>query len=126
MNILQTGLLSLLPTTVSILLLCYLAFKGFDFLSGLLKTWKNQGTYKSRIMRDGIIRWISELVAIVFVITIDLVLGLNFLLITATLGLFIYKEAGSIKENLEACGVTLPGIVDKNVDKFNPEKKEEE
>lgn len=124
MEFLQTGLLKLLPTTVTVLLLCYLAFKAIDFITGILKTWKNQGTYQSRVMRDGIIRWISELVAIVFVITIDIVLGLNFLLITATLGLFIYKEAGSIKENLEACGVKLPSIVDENVDKFNPEDKE--
>lgn len=126
MEFLQTGLLKLLPTTLTVLLMCYFICKSLDFATGILKTWKNQGTYKSRIMRDGIIRWVAELIAIVFVITIDVVLGLNFMIITATLGLFIYKECGSIKENLKECGVTLPGILDTNVDKLNPEKDKKE
>ena len=65
----QTGLLRLLPITVAYLLLGYFAIKVSDFLLGLLKTWKN-GNYKSSKMRDGIVRWIAELVAIVFVILI--------------------------------------------------------
>ena len=76
MDFLQTGLLKILPQTVAILLLAYFGVKVIDMASGVLKTWKN-GNYKSRKMRDGIIRWIAEMVAIVFVIGIDLVLGLN-------------------------------------------------
>ena len=99
MDFLQTGLLKILPQTVAILLLGYLGCKVLDMLLGILKTWKNDN-YKSGKMRDGIIRWIAEMVAIVFVIGIDLVLGLNFYICGLTLSLFIYKEAGSILENL--------------------------
>ena len=74
---LGTRLLKILPQTVAILLLGYLGCKVLDMLLGILKTWKNDN-YKSGKMRDGIIRWIAEMVAIVFVIGIDLVLGLNF------------------------------------------------
>lgn len=125
MEFIQIGLLSVLPKTVALLLLAYLGVKCIDMLSGVLKTWK-KGNYKSRIMRDGIIRWIAEIVAIVFVILIDFVLGLNFLLCGFTLALFIYKEAGSIVENLGECGVTLPSIVKEKLEVFNQDKKEQE
>lgn len=120
----MTGLLTLLPKALTILFLLYLGCKAADFLLGILKTWKNKNTYKSRKMRDGIVRWIAELVAIVFVIGLDLVLGLNFILCTATLGLFIYKEAGSIIENLNECGVELPAILADRLEVFNPNKEE--
>lgn len=90
-------------------------------LLGVLKSWKN-ANYKSRKMRDGIVRWIAEMVAVVFVIGIDLVLGLNFYLCGFTLSLFIYKEAGSICENLAECGVELPAVVANKLEVFN--KKE--
>ena len=125
MDFLQIGLLSLLPKTVAILLIAYLGEKVLDMALGVLKTWKNGG-YKSRKMRDGIIRWIAEIVAIVFVILIDFVLGLNFLLCGFTLGLFIYKEAGSIVENLGECGVELPSIVTEKLEVFNKQTKEQE
>lgn len=120
----MTGLLTLLPKALTILFLLYLGCKAADFLLGILKTWKNKNTYKSRKMRDGIVRWVAELVAIVFVIGLDLVLGLNFILCTATLGLFIYKEAGSIIENLSECGVELPAILADRLEVFNPNKDE--
>ncbi|WP_346970371.1 phage holin family protein, partial [Clostridium disporicum] len=91
----KEGLLSLLPAGVVGLFLFYLLSRGVDFATGLLKTWKNKNSYKSRIMRDGIIRWIAEFIALVFVMGLDILLGLNFLISYATLGLFIYKEAGS-------------------------------
>lgn len=125
MEFIQIGLLSVLPRTVAILLLGYLGVKCLDMLLGVLKTWKN-GNYKSRIMRDGIIRWVAEIVAIAFVILIDFVLGLNFILCGFTLSLFIYKEAGSIVENLGECGVTLPSIVKEKLEVFNQDKKEQE
>lgn len=71
--------LKMLPQTVVTLLIAYLGEKVLDMALGVLKTWKN-GNYKSRKMRDGIIRWIAEIVAIVFVIGVDFVLGLNFYL----------------------------------------------
>jgi len=125
MEFLQNGLLSLLPMTIAILVLAYLGCKFLDMLLGVLKTWKN-GNYKSRKMRDGIIRWIAEMVAIVFVIGIDLVLGLNFYLCGFTLSLFIYKEAGSIAENLGECGVELPSVVVEKLEVFNKQTKEQE
>lgn len=107
----KEGLLSLLPTGVVGLFLFYLLCKGTDFATGLLKTFKNKNSYKSRIMRDGIIRWIAEFIALVFVMGLDILLGLDFLISYATLGLFIYKEAGSILENLAVCGVEMPEII---------------
>lgn len=117
-NFTQIGLLKLLPISVAYLLLGYLSIKVADFILGLLKTWKN-GNYKSSKMRDGIVRWIAELVAIVFIITIDLILGLNFYLCSFTLALFIYKEVGSILENLTECGVELPKVVTDRLEVFN-------
>jgi toxin secretion/phage lysis holin len=108
---LDIHLLDLLPKPIQYALLFYFLVKVLDFISGLLKTWKGVNKYESRIMRDGIIRWIGELVGIVFVFAIDLVLGLNFYLTGFTLGLFIYKEGGSIMENLKAIDVDLPGEV---------------
>lgn len=123
-NFLQTGLLKMLPEGIALFLMFYLLCKAVDFSTGLLKTWKNPGTYKSRIMRDGLIRWIAELLAIFFVICLDIVLGLNFLIVTATLALFVYKEAGSIRENFKECGVTLPDVFDKTIEGINPGSKE--
>lgn len=122
--LLQEGLLKVLPISVAYLLLCYFGVKLSDFILGLLKTWKNGG-YKSSKMRDGIVRWIAELVAIVFVIMIDFILGLNFYLCSFTLALFIYKEIGSVLENLTECGVVLPTVVTNKLEVFNIENTKE-
>lgn len=112
-------LLSLLPKLIQTMMILYFLVKVLDFISGLLKTWKGVSKYQSRLMRDGIIRWIGELVGIVFVLAIDYVLGLNFYLTGFTLGLFIYKEGGSIQENLKAIGVELPGEVEEKLNMFD-------
>ena len=111
-------ILSLVPTTIVYLFIAYFVFKCMDFLTGLLKTWKKVSPYKSAIMRDGIIRWIGELVGIVFVLALDLLFGLEFYLTGFTLALFLYKEGGSIAENLKALGVDMPGIVDESIEKL--------
>jgi toxin secretion/phage lysis holin len=116
---LDIHLLDLLPKPIQYALLFYFLVKVLDFISGLLKTWKGVKKYESRIMRDGIIRWIGELVGIVFVFAIDLVLGLNFYLTGFTLALFIYKEGGSIMENLKAIDVDLPGEVKSKFKSFD-------
>lgn len=116
----KEGLLSLMPAPIVGLFLFYLFSKATDFGTGLLKTFKNKNNgYKSRIMRDGIIRWIAEFIALVFVMGLDILLGLNFIISYATLGLFIYKEAGSILENLVECGVNLPPIIKDKLEIFN-------
>ncbi len=100
------GLLSVLPNSINIFLITYFSFKMIDFATGILKTFKNGETpYKSAKMRDGLIRWIAELLGITFVILLDIILGADFALCMITLCLFIYKEAGSILENLYICGV---------------------
>lgn len=121
--ILQTGLLKLLPTPITYMLLFYFACKFFDFTSGILKCCKSGGTgYKSSKMRDGIITWIGELIGILFVLGLDLLLGLNFILCGATLSLFIVKEGGSILENLAECGVNMPDAVKGRLEIFNSNK----
>lgn len=123
-EILQVGLLKLLPITIVYMLLGYLVVKALDFILGLLKTWKN-GNYKSSKMRDGIIRWIAELIGIVFVMLLDFVLGLNFYITGFTLALFLYKEAGSILENLAECGVNMPKVLKDKLEVLNLEKDKE-
>ena len=121
----NTGLLSWLPTSVSTFLLAYLGVKIIDMLLGLLKAWKNHN-YRSSKMREGLIVWIAEMIAIIFVIGIDYVLGLNFMLCGFTLALFIYKECGSVLENLTECGVELPSIVTEKLEVFNSKSKGED
>ena len=121
----NTGLLSWLPVSVSTLLLAYLGVKIIDMLLGLLKAWKNHN-YRSSKMREGLVVWIAEMIAIIFVIGIDYVLGLNFMLCGFTLALFIYKECGSVLENLTECGVELPSIVTEKLEVFNSKSKGED
>ncbi|MBT2727820.1 phage holin family protein [Bacillus sp. ISL-75] len=119
MMLMDFHLLEFLPKIIVTMLLFYFLVKVLDFVSGLLKTWKGVVKYQSRIMRDGIIRWIGELVGIVFVLAIDFVLGLNFYLTGFTLALFIYKEGGSIVENLKAIEVILPKEVSEKLKSFD-------
>lgn len=115
-QIIEHPLLSLVPKTILYLMIVYMVFKVLDFATGLLKTWKKVSPYQSKIMRDGIIRWIGELVAVTFVIVLDLLFGLNWYLTGFTVALFVYKEGGSIAENLAALGVDMPGIVKETLD----------
>lgn len=119
---LDISLIDVLPRIIVVIFLFYLLSKVLDFVTGLLKTWKNGG-YKSATMRNGIIRWIGELAAITFVLALDYVLGLNFYLTGFTLSLFVYKEAGSILENLGAVGVELPSVVSDKIEALNKENK---
>ena len=124
LNLLENGLIDYLPKTIVIMLITYLAIKILDFLSGLLKTWKIKN-YKSSKMRDGLIKWIAELIGVIFVILIDMMLGLEFYLCGLTLALFIYKECGSVIENLGQLGVELPNILKEKLEVLNKEKEEE-
>jgi len=116
-QLLDNKLLSLVPEAILYMMAAYFAFKVLDFFTGLLKTWKKVTPYKSRIMRNGIISWISEMLAIFFVAILDFLLGLNWYLTGFTLTLFVYKEGGSIAENLSVLGVDMPGIVRETLDK---------
>jgi toxin secretion/phage lysis holin len=112
-------IIDLLPKLIQTAMIFYFLVKVLDFITGMLKTWKGVSPYKSRTMRDGIVRWIGELVGIVFVLGLDFVLGLNFYLTGFTLALFIYKECGSIVENLNAIGVELPTQVKDKIKAFD-------
>lgn len=111
-----------IPEAISWLLVFYLGIKTIDMILGILKSYKNKN-YRSRKMRDGIIRWIAELMAIAFVLMLDMFLGLKFTLIGLTIALFAYKEAGSIVENLGECGVHLPEIISEKLEVLNINKK---
>lgn len=124
LTLLENGLIDYLPKTIVIMLITYLAIKILDFASGLLKTWKIKN-YKSSKMRDGLIKWIAELIGVIFVILIDMVLGLEFYLCGLTLALFVYKECGSVIENLGQLGVELPSILKEKLEVLNKEKEEE-
>lgn len=121
--LLQTNLLDQLPKFIIGMFIFYLVSKVLDFGSGILKCFTKNGTgYKSSKMRDGIIKWVAELIAIIFVIGVDLLLGLNYLLCGFTLSLFIFKEGGSIIENLGECGVDLPDALKDKLEIFNVNK----
>ncbi|WP_428817305.1 phage holin family protein [Clostridium butyricum] len=119
----QTNLLKQLPTFIIWMFVFYLVCKVLDFGSGILKCLTKNGTgYKSSKMRYGIIKWIAELIAVTFVIGIDLLLGLNYLLCGFTLSLFIFKEGGSIIENIGECGVDMPDAIKDKLEIFNVNK----
>lgn len=122
LTLLENGLIDYLPKTIVIMLITYLAIKILDFASGLLKTWKIKN-YKSSKMRDGLIRWVAELLAIIFVMIIDIMLGLEFYLCGLTLALFVYKECGSVIENLGQLGVELPNILKEKLEVLNKEEE---
>lgn len=124
LKFLQNGLVDYLPKTIVVMLITYLAIKILDFLSGLLKTWKNKN-YKSSKMRDGLIKWIAELIAVIFVILVDIMLGLEFYLCGLTLALFVYKECGSVVENLGQLGVDLPNVLKDKLEVLNKSETED-
>ena len=111
-----------IPKALSWLIIFYASIKTIDMLSGALKALKKK-EYRSRKMRDGLIRWVAELIAITFVLILDMFLGFQYALIGVTVSLFIYKEAGSIVENLGECGVTLPSIISEKLEVLNTNKK---
>ena len=92
---------------VDTVLQAYLLLMVADFITGFLKAWKSEG-FKSRKIRDGVIRVIGELVAIFVGGVLDMIMGFNGVTITSIKWLFIFKEFVSIAENLGAVGVTLP------------------
>lgn len=102
----------------------YLIFKVLDFITGFLKAYKVEG-FKSRKLRDGVVSIVGELVALFFAGTLDVLLGLNVIMLS-TQSLFIFKEAVSIIENLGIVGVRLPQFLKDKIQDLNPEKDEEE
>ena len=102
----------------------YLVFLLMDFATGLMKAYKVEG-FKSRKLRDGVIRVITELIAIVFSGVLDFAFGLNILMV-ATKTLLVFKEAISIVENFGVLGVKLPDIITEKIQDLNPHKKDKQ
>lgn len=102
----------------------YLVFLLMDFATGLMKAYKVEG-FKSRKLRDGVIRVITELMAIIFSGVLDFAFGLNILMV-ATKTLLVFKEAISIVENFGILGVELPDILKNKIHDLNPQKNQEE
>lgn len=111
-------ILEFVPELIIWLMAIYFVVKILDFVSGLTRTWVKREKFKSAVMREGIGRWIGEVVGLALLIIIDLLFGLKFYLTGVALALFIYKEAGSIKENIEKLGVVLPSVADNFLDKL--------
>ena len=113
-----------IPKVLSWLIVFYASIKTIDMLSGALKALKRK-KYRSRKMRDGLIRWVAELIAITFVLILDMFLGFKYALIGVTVSLFIYKDTVSIVENLGECGIKLPNLISEKLEVLNTNKKNE-
>ena len=99
----------------------YLILMLLDFATGFLKAYKVEG-FKSRKLRDGIIRVITELMAILFSGILDIAFGLNILMIS-TKTLLVFKEAISIVENFGILGIQLPSIIMEKIQDLNPQNQ---
>ena len=100
----------------------YLILLLLDFTTGLLKAYKVEG-FKSRKLRDGVVRAITELLSILFAGVIDIAFGLSIMMV-ATKTLLIFKEAISIIENFGQLGVQLPSILTDKIQDLNPNGKD--
>ncbi len=105
-------------------LIAYLFFVVIDLFTGLLKAYKVDG-FKSRKLRDGMLKIISELLAIVFACVLDYILGLDILMLAMKM-ILVFKEAISIVENLGILGVQLPKIITDKIQDLNPDKNKGE
>lgn len=104
----------------------YLILMILDFVTGFLKAYKIEG-FKSRKIRDGIVRVLGELVAIMVCGIIDHLLNLQGTGIFAVKILFVFKEVISINENLGIVGVKLPQwLIDKLEDLKDKNNKDNE
>lgn len=95
---------------MDIFLQAYLILMVSDFVTGFLKAWKSEG-FKSRKIRDGVIRVVGEIVAIVVCGVLDVIMDLKGVGILSVKMLFIFKEVVSINENLGLIGVNLPKFI---------------
>lgn len=99
------------------LLFGFIILRMLDFVTGFLKAYKVEG-FKSRKIRDGLVMFLGELVGILFGGVLDMLIGVNGLLISSIKWLFIYTEAVSILENLTVLGIKMPDVVKNNLEVF--------
>lgn len=101
----------------------YLILMVIDFITGFLKAWKEEG-FKSRKIRDGVIRVIGELMGIVACGVLDPLLNFNGMGLLAIKSLLIFKEFVSISENLETIGVELPAFIVTHLEQYRAKNNE--
>lgn len=97
----------------------FLILKVLDFLTGFVKAYKTTG-FKSSKLRNGLFNVIVEISIIILAGILDLLLGLEILMISTKM-LLIYKEAISIIENAGICGVPIPNMVKTKIQDLNPD-----
>lgn len=105
-------------------LIAYLILKLLDFISGFAKAYMVTG-FKSSKLRSGLWNTLMEIVIIFLAAILDILLGLNILLL-ATKMLMVYKEVISIIENAGICGVPIPEILKSKIQDLNPDSKNDE
>jgi toxin secretion/phage lysis holin len=85
----------------------------FDIVTGILKSAK-EGNWSSRIMKEGLLKKAIELTILFSVLLIQRVAIINGITVplgSVIVGIFCFKEFGSILENYIAMGYKLPDIV---------------
>ena len=91
-----------------------IAFIVADFVTGILRAYKNDGRVNSSKLRDGGFKKCG----IIFVILLGYVLSLTFgdtnlVIYHSVQAYYIYTELVSILENLDDLGVRLPKILER-------------
>lgn len=103
-----------------ILLSAYLILVLLDYITGFLKAYKEEG-FKSRKIRDGVLRTVGEFIAIIFGVVVDEIAGTNGIITLSIKTLFVFKEGISIIENLAVIGVDIKFIT-KYLEDFKDKK----
>lgn len=103
----------------TIFILCAI-FIFVDVLTGYLKAWKFK-ELNSSISRDGYIKKIGWVIALLLGFVVDIVIGINIFLIGSAI-VCIATEGISVYENLGEIGINLPFA--KYFEKLNSNKEE--
>ncbi len=85
----------------------------FDIATGLIKSAK-EGNWSSKAMKDGLLKKAIELTTLFAVLLIQRVAIINGITVplgSVIVGIFCFKEFGSIMENYIGMGYKLPDIV---------------
>lgn len=94
----------------------YLILMVLDFITGFLKAFKTEG-FKSRKIREGVIRVLGEIIAIFVGGVLSILLNIGGIALGIK-ALFIFKEAISVFENLGVVGVYIPKWILTHLEEF--------
>ena len=96
-----------------------------DTLTGMLKYW-NLGEYSSSKFRQGMIKKMGYILAVILAVQLDIITGNTGALRTALLFTFIANESLSIIENLGVLGVQFPDSIMNAIEVLKSRTKDEE